>query len=179
MNFSDFALAMYPYWILGGLMFYAVKKSEYKDLLAFNLKAFLKFFAFLIALCVYRFFMIKLNLHHKLSVHQLDVIKQIPLTSCLFVGWEDLCHSLPIVILKKMLPDKKWANAILFIFSGIITASFGIGHLYQGIFSAMLLSLYIPFGVNFIQKRGASTLMAGHVSYDFLTLLTVKLALLS
>ena len=59
MTFTEFALRMFPYWCFGGLMFWAIWKSDYKDLLRFDKKCFAKFFLYMLTISLIRYFMIK------------------------------------------------------------------------------------------------------------------------
>lgn len=174
MSFLDFAARMLPYWCLGGLMGWAVWKSDYKDLLAFDKKAFGKFFLFMAALSVYRYCMIQLAISHGIDLH-LDAVKGLPIGAVFFTPWEDMCHTVPLVLLRRMLGTSKWTWPIHALAMVMVALSFGCGHLYQGVMSAAFISLYIPFGVSFGQKRGFGTLMAGHVLYDFSTIALIKM----
>lgn len=173
MTFTSFALRMFPYWCLGALMGWAVWKSDYKDLLAFNLKSFLKFFLFMCILSVYRYYMLKVAIHEGFNLH-LDAVKSLPVGAVFFTPWEDMCHSLPLVLLRRILGASKWTWPIHAIAMFVVMFGFGAGHIYQSLFSAFLISFYIPFAVYFGQKRGFATLCAGHVLYDFSTIMVIR-----
>ncbi len=176
MSFTDFALRMGPYWGLGALMGWAIWKSDYKDLLAFDKKAFAKFFLFMSVVSVYRYFMLKLAMHAGFNLH-LDAVKSLPVGAVFFTFWEDLCHGLPLVVLRRMIGTKKWTWPIHALAMLVVMFSFGSGHVYEGLFSAFLISFYIPFSVYFAQKRGFSTLIAGHILYDFSTIMVIRAVL--
>ena len=176
MSFLDFAARMCPFWGFGALMGWAVWKSDYKDLLAFDKKAFAKFFLFMCALTVYRYIMLKIMIANGFGSH-LDAVKSLPVGATMFVGWEDLAHSAPLVLLRKMIGTNKITWPIHGLCTAMVMTSFMTGHLYQGFFAAAFISLYIPFGVWFGQKRGFGTLIASHTLYDFLTIVTIKVAL--
>jgi hypothetical protein len=177
MSFWNFASRMYPYWMLGGLMFWAVWKSDYKDLLKFDLKAFSKFFLFMAVVSVWRFYMIRLAIQHDIATNTLNAAKNLPLGATAFVGWEDLCHSLPLVLLRRMIGKSKWVMPIHILATLMVMGAFFMGHTYQGYLAAGMISLYIPWAVNFGEKKGFGTLVAGHMLYDFLTLGVIKLVL--
>ena len=87
---------MGPYWGLGALMGWAIWKSDYKDLLAFDKKAFAKFFLFMSVVSVYRYFMLKLAMHAGFNLH-LDAVKGLPVGAVFFMGgymsWTSICCS--------------------------------------------------------------------------------------
>jgi hypothetical protein len=176
MSFTEFALRMFPYWSLGGLMFWAIWKSDFKDLLRFDLKAFSKFFLYMLTISLIRYFMIKWIVGMGMGSN-FQAVKGIPIGAVFFTPWEDLCHSVPLVLLRRMIGTSKWTWPIHTVMLITVTTSFGLGHIYQGYWAAAMISLYIPFAVGFIQKRGASTIMASHVLYDFCTLMVVRLVI--
>lgn len=176
MSFLDFAARMCPFWGFGALMGWAVWKSDYKDLLAFDKKAFAKFFLFMCALTVYRYIMLKIMIANGFGSH-LDAVKSLPVGAVFFTPWEDLTHSLALVLMRRMIGTRWWTWPIHAIAMAVVMISFGSGHLYQGVISACLISLYIPFAVSFGQRKGFGTLMAGHVLYDFTTIMTIRAAL--
>lgn len=176
MSFLDFAARMFPYWCLGALMGWAVWKSDYKDLLAFDKKAFGKWTAFMACISVYRYFMIKAMIMSGIG-SSFNAVRMLPIGSTVFVGWEDLAHSLPLVLLRRVIGTSKWVFPIHAIATSAVMLSFMSGHLYQGVPAAALISLYIPFGISFGQKRGFGTLIAGHMAYDFCTMEIIRIAL--
>jgi hypothetical protein len=176
MSFLDFAARMCPYWGLGALMGWAVWKSDYKDLLAFDKKAFGKFFLFMCAVTVYRYFMLKILVANGMGSH-FDAVKSLPVGGVFFTPWEDACHGLPLVLLRRMIGTKKWTWPIHALAMTTVTIGFGLGHVYQGVAAAAFISLYIPFSVWFGQKRGFATLMCSHVLYDFSTIMAIRMAL--
>lgn len=176
MSFLDFASRMFPYWGLGALMGWAIWKSDYKDLLRFDKKAFAKFFLFMCAITVYRYFLIRVLVHNGMGSN-FEAAKSLPIGGVFFTPWEDLCHSMPLVLMRRMLGTKWWTLPIHFLATAMVMVSFSCGHLYQGIIPAAFISLYILFGIHFGQKRGFSTLMLGHILYDFATIMTIRMAL--
>jgi hypothetical protein len=176
MSFIDFAFRMFPYWSMGAFMGWAVWKSDYKDLLRFEWKPFSKFFLFMCLLTVYRYWMIKAIIASGMGAN-LQAVTKVPVGGVFFVGWEDLCHSAPLVILQRMIGTKKWTWPIHALCTAMVMLSFMTGHLYQGFGAAMFISLYILFGISFGKKRGFGTLIAGHMLYDFLTIMTIRMAL--
>lgn len=176
MSFTEFALRMFPYWALGGIMFWAIWKSDYKDLLRFDLKTFAKFFAYMAVVSIFRYFMIKTIIHYGAGSN-FQAVKGLPIGAVFFVFWEEMAHTAPLILLRRMIGTSKWTWPIHGLATAIVLVSFGLGHVYEGVFAAMIIPLYILFGISFGQKRGLGTLMAAHTLYDFLTLLVVKLAI--
>jgi hypothetical protein len=174
MSFFDFAFHMFPYWCLGAAMGWAVWKSDYKDLLAFDKKTFGKFFVFMTVVSIYRYFMLRVLINHGYGSH-LDAIKNLPVGATMFVGWEDMAHIAPLVLMRKMLGTKKWTWPIHALATLVVMISFMSGHIYQGVVPAMFISLYIPFAVNFAQRKGLGTLMVNHITYDFMTIMLIKM----
>lgn len=177
MSFLEFASFMFPYWILGALMFFVIWKSSEKEILAFNKASFFKFFLFIIFLSAWRYYSVNQMLSHDIKPANLDVVGKLPLGGTLFVFWEDLCHTAPLLLIKRLMGKHKLAKFVNLTLMAFVMFSFGLGHLYQGTFSAIFLSFYIPYGVSFAEKRGLGTLMAGHTLYDFTTLAMMKFIL--
>lgn len=92
----------------------------------------------------------------------------------IMVFWEDAFFSLfCIYFIKDYLKLSKKFWLPIAIASGFV---FGIGHLYQGLLVASIIS-FAPFFISyrFGKKFGWGTMMICHILYDFTTLLTVKL----
>lgn len=176
MSFSEFAFRMFPYWGLGALMGWAIWKSDYKDLLKFDIKVFAKFFLFMLAISAFRYFLIRTIVHFA-GTDSFQAVNKLPIGAVFFVFWEDLCHSVPLVLLRRMIGTSKWVWPIHALAMIGVTLSFGSGHLYQGFLSAAFISLYIPWSVGFVQKNGAGTIAVNHTLYDLLTILTIRLAI--
>lgn len=177
MSFLDFATAMFPYWLLGLYTFISVFKSKHKDLLNFNPKSFFKFLFLMTVVTVWRVLSLKIQIHNGIGLSQLQAVNSLPIGGCFFVGWEDIVHTLPLALLRRYIGTSKWTWPIHILATLMVMIAFGAGHVYQGVFAAAIISLYIPFSLNFAQKKGFGTLIAGHMLYDIATLLTVKLAL--
>ena len=177
MSFLDFALRMHSYWFLGLFTFWTVWNSPYKELLNFNKSKILKFTLFIIAVSAFRFFMIKNLIQYNINTKMFEAAKILPLGGTLFTWWEDLAFTMPLILLKSFSENRNLLKPFYYIALIITILSFASGHIYQGLFSAAFISLYIPFGVIFGRKNGLGTLMTCHVLYDFFTLLTVKIAL--
>ena len=88
------------------------------------------------------------------------------------VFWEDCFYALPIYYAFKYL--NKWPA---WIFAIILSAHFGAGHVYQGVGTAIFLSIYPIFIANkFGVKYGFGTVMVCHILYDMFTFYAVHLA---
>jgi len=176
MSFTDFASKMFPFWGLGALMGWAIWKSDYKDLLRFDWKAFSKFFLFMAVVSTYRYYMLRFKIAHGADLH-LDAVKSLPIEAVFFVFWENLYHSVPLVLLRRMIGTNKWVMPIHALAMAMVMISFGIGHAYQGIFAATFISFAVPFDVHWGQKVGFGTTILCHILYDFLTIMTIRLAM--
>jgi hypothetical protein len=103
-------------------------------------------------------------------------IKIIPLMATLTVAWEDCCHGMLLLLLRKWIGTQKWWTfPIHGIATLILMTEFGFGHLYQGLFAALLLSLYVPYSIRLGKQYGWGTVMICHTLFDFSTILTMKL----
>lgn len=169
------AMRMFPYWIMGLFMVFAVWRSSHKDLLRIEPKTIGKWLLLLVGITVYRIIIFKLmsgndKLHEMTSGAMI-----IPWQATLTVFWEDACHSLPLVILARTLGnDKWWKKGIIGAAIAMVMISFGLGHVYQGYVAAAALSFYIPFTFKKGQQVGFGTVMICHTLYDLATILTIK-----
>ena len=173
MGFKEFALRMYPFWILGILVIGAVIASGNKNLLRIEKSSVIKWVKFLMVITVLRTVLYKLMLHPYLD----SAIKSahfLPCTVAFTVFWEDAVHGLPLLILRKLIGVNKWTIPIHFILTLLFMVEFGLGHVYQGPLMALILSFYIPYSVKLGDRRGFGTVMICHVLYDFFTLFFVK-----
>lgn len=177
MSFTEFALRMFPYWCFGALMFFAIWKSDYKDLLRFDAKAFGKFLGFMLAVSAFRYCLISVLVHFGMG-SDFSAVNKLPIGAVLFTPWENLAHSVPLVLLRRMIGTSKWTWPIHALAMAVVMISFSSGHLYQGVAAAMFISLAIPADIHWGQKVGFGTTMCCHVLYDFLTIMVVRLAIL-
>lgn len=177
MSFTDFAFRMFPYWCFGGLMFWAIWKSDYKDLLRFDAKAFGKFLGFMLAVSAFRYALIR-TIVHFIGTGSFEIANKLPIGAVFFVGWENLAHSIPLVLFRRMIGTSKWTWPIHALALAIVMFSFGSGHVYQGIGAAVFISLGVPFDIRWGKKVGFGTTMCAHILYDFLTVMIVRLAIL-
>jgi hypothetical protein len=177
MTFLEFAIHMSPYWLMGAFVGYSIWNSSYRDMLAVNKRSVVKFTLFMLAMSVYRVWRLKSQMSHGMDMSGLAPVTRLPIAGTLFVGWEDLCFSLPLVFTRRLIGTSKWVMPIHYLLTIATMTSFMSGHLYQGILSACLISLYIPFAVKFGREKGFGTLVINHILYDLLTLSAVKIAL--
>lgn len=175
MTFSEIAIRMYPYWIMGILMLVAVYNSKYRYLLRVEKKPLVKWSIFLVVITLWRIFIFT-RFNHNTTLHSLtEGAAMIPWQATLTVFWEDACHGLPLAIMSIALgKDRWWKKAITWGMVGLIMASFGLGHVYQGNWAAFFLSFYIPYTFIKGQEIGFGTIMIGHTMYDLSTILAIK-----
>lgn len=178
MDFSTIASNLWPSWVLGIGMIAATYKSKFKDLLTISKLSIIKWTGFLCVITILRIISLKLLLKSGMSLgaykDTLNAVASIPWPLTLTVFWEDAMHTLPIAILAKITENKfysKWLNRALILFTMV---SFGLGHTYQGMGAAFLLSFYIPLTLKMAKKHGFGTVMVCHVLYDLFTALTIR-----
>lgn len=175
MTFTEMALRMYPFWIMGLFMFYATYQSKYRDLLRVEWKAVLKWCVFLGIVTVYRIIMFKIFAGNDTLKDMTSGAMTIPWQATLTVGWEDMCHGLPLAIFALALgQDSLWKKILTWIAIIAVMISFGLGHVYQGVIAAAALSLYVPYTFKKGQQFGFGTVMICHVLYDLVTVLTLQ-----
>lgn len=175
MTFQEIALRMFPYWIMGLFMLYAVYQSSHRDLLRVNFKATAKWILFLGVLTLYRYGIFRFFEGNETLHDMTSGAASIPWQATLTVFWEDMCHIVPLVILSRWLGnDKIWKKVLVWIAIALVMLSFGLGHIYQGYVAAFALSFYIPFTLKKGQEIGFGTVMICHTLYDLATILTIK-----
>jgi hypothetical protein len=173
MNFTQFALHMYPYWIVGILIICLVLASNFKDLVRIDKTALKKWVLFLVIMTSIRFLLFKLLVPHSVS-SLLKGPASIPPLVGLTVFWEDAVHGLPLLILRKLIGVKKWTKPLHAILLGLVMFEFGLGHVYQGGIAAAFLSLYVPYSIKLAKKYGFGTVGIGHMLYDIFTIMLLK-----
>lgn len=175
MTFTEIALRMFPYWIMGLFMIYAVYNSSYRNLLRVEKAPILKWIRFLAWITVWRIVIFKLFAGNGYLHNAASGAMIIPWQATLTVFWEDACHGLPLAILLLALGNNtKWKRVLNGVALVTIMTAFGLGHVYQGYFAAFCLSFYIPFTMKKGQEIGFGTVMICHTIYDLLTILTLK-----
>lgn len=161
---------MYPYWILGILVMLAVISSGNANLIRIDKTALKKWILFLACVTVWRVLMTKLLHFNGLGYSKL-LGPPLPVLTAFTVFWEDACHGLPLLILRKLVAGKKWLKPLYYLALSAVMIEFGIGHLYQGVLAGFILALYIPYSIDKGEQYGFGTVMLGHMAYDLVTLL--------
>lgn len=175
MTISEVAMRMWPCWLAGFTMLLLIWKSEYKSILAVDIKAIGGFLKFMIGVIAIRYLLFPF-LYGNMDP---EVLKQmanfIPWQTTSMVFWEDAVFILPLILLAKNYGEKKWYKYLStpLLIANMIT--FGSGHMYQGPIAAACLSMYIPIVMNIAKKYGAGTTMICHICYDMITLIALKL----
>jgi len=175
MDFKTALLHYYPYWIMGIMMvIFTLRSEKDKDLMRIQPSSLLKFARTMFFVTLWRCILFHFN---PPTMHSAGPILQIPLWLTATVFWEDAVHVLPLIIIGRLLGDSKLSKVILFTLSLMVQISFGLGHVYQSIPAAIIISFYIPIVKKLSLKHGVGTAMIAHMSYDFITLLTIRLFL--
>jgi hypothetical protein len=175
MTIKEVAQDLWPAWMMGLAMLYLVKNSKYANVIRVDKKGLLSFVKFLTIVTVIRFLVLKyLSPPEELEqIHKLGAF--LPWQVCFGVFWEDMCHTVPLVLLGRMFYKTKWYRWIAAPLVGLVMFSFGSGHVYQGLFNAACISLYIPFTLRMGKKYGFGTVMICHMLWDLTTMLSFKL----
>lgn len=163
-----------PCWIMGMAMIWVTWNSQYREILQIKIKPILTFLKILAAIAAYRF--LTLTFLTSPSVIEATRISAhiIPLPLVFGVFWEDACHSMPLVLMGSIYGSSRWYPWLSKIMLVVVMAAFGIGHLYQGVFAAIVLSFGVPFSMAMGKKYGFATVMICHILYDLSTLLSIR-----
>jgi len=81
------------------------------------------------------------------------------------VFWEDAVFVLPLIVLKD---EKNIPKVLYYILFAISTATFTLGHSYQGIMG-LTSAIYIYFSTKYGRQYGFGTVMICHTLYDLIT----------
>ena len=168
---------MYPYWLLGAGVLAATWLAGLKKMIRVEKAPLLNWARLLFVITIYRIILFKFFPNFGPFHDSAQNISIIPWPLTLTVFWEDACHGLPMLMLKNAIGDRKWLKPFYWAIMGIVMLEFGLGHVYQGLIQAALLSFYIPYSVKLGEKFGFGTVMLGHTLFDLTTILTVKYVL--
>lgn len=174
MTIQEVAQRLWPAWAMGLVMVYLVMNSTYAKLLRIDKKGLVKFAKWMIFITLLRIIVIKYLSPKEVSAEAHEMANFLPWQVTLWVFWEDMCHTVPLVLMGKFFGKEKWYRWVSYPLLAIIMLSFGSGHVYQGIMSAAFISLYIPFTIRLAKKYGFGTIMLCHMLYDLVTILTFK-----
>lgn len=172
MSALEMAMQMWPMWILGFFMLYVTVTTGNADLIRVDRKTVIKWLKFLSVITVIRAVLWYFTWDY--SVNRFEAVSWLPWETTTMVWWEDAAHTLPLFLLARLIGTKwkTWpVHALAFT---VIWLSFLTGHLYQGLGSAILISMYIPFSLKLGKEIGLGTLMINHVLYDLATLLLIQ-----
>ena len=149
------ALRMYPFWILGLFMIFCTVQAGLKDLLRIDKQGIKSFLVFMVKITLFRIVLFKFFPH--ITNNMLGNVKNsltIPLGGTAFVFWEDMAHTLPLLLMFRYLNDSLVSKIFKYAVLGLTMFVFGFGHTYQGIFAALALSFYIPFAIKLGESMG-------------------------
>lgn len=172
MDFKSIVLNYYPYWILGAFMVWATARSSAKELVRVDRLAVFSWIRFMFMITMARILMFTLFPSvFRAAAKDLTVIPW-PLTLTVF--WEDACHGLPLALIMRWIGTAKWTWPIHGFLIAVTMLEFGLGHVYQGIPSAIALSFYVPYSIHLGKKYGFGTVMICHSLYDLFTIVTIQ-----
>jgi hypothetical protein len=175
MTVKEVALDLWPAWVMGLAMLYLVFNSKYRSVIRVDKIGMLKFLRFLLIVTTFRFLTMRYLYPPEDLKHIHELAQFLPWQTSFGVFWEDMCHTVPLVILGKMYAKKTWYKWARLPLLGLVMFAFGSGHMYQGLFSAACISLYIPFTMRMGNKYGFGIVMLCHMLYDLSTMLTMRL----
>lgn len=171
MDFQTIAQNMYPYWILGALTIAAVIAAGKKELVRVESKPLINWCIFLVFITIVRVILVKFA-ESQGATMPANAIRIIPWAASFTVFWEDAAHGMPLLILRMLLPKNRWYSKLIYFAAlSMVMCSFGVGHVYQGLGVACLLSFYIPYSIRCGRKYGFGTVMLCHTLYDLVTML--------
>ena len=174
MNISEVAERMWPAWAMGLIMILLVKNSKHANILKVDKKGLFRFAKWMAVITLVRFIALRFLAPQELIDQLRQTVNFLPWQTTLGVFWEDMCHTVPLVILGRMYAKEKWYQRLRLPLMAMVMFSFGSGHMYQGAFASCLLSLYIPVTMKLGKKYGFGTVMLCHMFYDMATLLSLK-----
>jgi hypothetical protein len=173
-HLSEIIATLLPAWMMGFMVVTMTILAGYKDLFRVDVKSVIKWCGFLGLSAIYRFILLKYFPNFQPVKVNLGDIVWIPWQTTLMVWWEDACHILPLILLFKLIGKRWFTWPIHFVAISMTMIAFCLGHLYQGPIAAMLISLYIPFGILTARDKGLGTMMICHVLYDLSTILVIQ-----
>jgi len=171
---GEVALQMWPCWMLGILMIVLTFRSEYRNILRVEWRPLLKFIRLLCVIACMRFVMLKFLAPEAMVESARNMAHLIPWQALLGTFWEDACHSMPLVLAGLMWGASRWYKVLAPVALVLVAASFGSGHIYQGVVPAFAISFYIPVAMRLGKQYGFGTVMICHILYDLSTLLSIK-----
>lgn len=159
---------------MGLWMMYLIWNSDHKDLLRITKEGLIKFAKFFAVVTAARVFYLSVIAPDALLEQIRSSSDMVPWQTMFGVYWEDMCHAVPLVILGRMMADKKWFKHIYTAIILAMSITFGSLHSYEGLQAMIVLAFYIPFTMRLGQKYGFGTVMLCHTVYDLVTFFTFK-----
>lgn len=159
---------------MGLIMLYLVKNSKYADVLRVDKKGLLNFAKWMAIITIFRIVVLRLLSPPGALESVRELTHMLPWQVTFGVFWEDMCHTVPLVILARMMAKKKWYKWISPALLVLVMFAFGSGHVYQGMLPAVALSFYIPVTMKLGKKYGFGTVMLCHMAYDLITLVSLR-----
>lgn len=175
MDVKQVADGLFPCWCMGLWMMYLVYNSDHKDLLKVSKEGLFKFARFLGVVTAARIFylsMIAPDATLEAIRHSTDMM---PWQTMFGVYWEDMCNTIPLVILGTMIAGKKYLKPLYLALMTAMCLTFGALHAYEGLQAMIVMAMYIPFTIRLGKKYGFGTVMLCHIAYDLITYFTFSL----
>jgi membrane protease YdiL (CAAX protease family) len=169
-NYGEF---IFPIIAIIGMSAIVLFNKEEKDLFKISWDKLAMFLAFLFVLSLFRILRADYLVSHGLAAPpQTGGRFYFPLYTLGLVFWEDFFFAIPIYFIMKKC-KRNWLKVISII---LISALFGLGHLYQG-WEAVVALAFAPYFITYHygKKYGFGTTMIAHIMYDCATIITFKL----
>ena len=174
MDARQVADGLFPCWCMGLWIMYLVWNSDHKDLLKVSKEGLIKFAKFLGIVTAARIFYLSVIAPDATLEAIRNSSDAVPWQIMLGVFWEDMCNTIPLVILGTMIEGKKWLRPLYLMLMAAMSLTFGSLHAYEGLQAMIVLSMYIPFTIRLVKKYGFGTVMICHIVYDLVTFFTFK-----
>lgn len=174
MDVKQVADGLFPFWCLGLWMMHLIWNSDHKDLLQVSKEGLWKFTKFLAIVTAARVFYLSVIAPDAVLENIRQIGNTIPWQTMFGVYWEDMCNALPLVIIGRMIVDKKWLKPLHIALIAAMSMTFGAMHAYEGLQAAVTMMFYIPFTMRLGQKYGFGTVMLCHIAYDLVTFFTFQ-----
>jgi hypothetical protein len=170
-NYGEF---LFPIISIIGMLAIVTFNKEEKNLFRITWPILAQFSAFLFVISIIRILKVDYLVEQGLmSLPQAGLqTTPMPLYHLGLVFWEDFFFAIPIYFIMKKC-QRQWLKISSIV---LISALFGLGHLYQGWLAVALLS-FAPYFISYHygKKYGFGTVMLAHIMYDCATIFTFKL----
>lgn len=164
----------WPAWLFGILMYATARLAGYSYEVRVEKAAIIYWIKYLLVISFIRVMTYILMGDLPFQAEAAEGLKNVNPLSLLGTPWEDFAFSLPLYFLGLFVGDSKVGKALYGIAVAVVLISFGFGHVYQGVFAAVLLSSGPSISLYFSKRYGWGSVGICHMLYDLMTLATMK-----